>query len=79
VIASTKAQYDYEASAPGELTIKEDEELIVYDREEEWLLVKVKRAERAGYVPANYCDEVRSCLSCSLQMLNALAGRRFCC
>lgn len=50
-----KALYDYEASAPGELSMKEDNVLLVFDREEAWLLVQ-NQAEggKAGYVPENY-------------------------
>ncbi|KAH7105422.1 hypothetical protein BKA62DRAFT_689653 [Auriculariales sp. MPI-PUGE-AT-0066] len=57
VMSTVKAQYDYEAAAPGELSIKEDAELLVYEKEEEWLLVKLKSDAKAGYVPANYCEE----------------------
>lgn len=49
--------YDYEASAPGELTIKEDELLLVFDTDDEWLLVQSDKGGKAGYVPANYVDE----------------------
>lgn len=54
-----KALYDYEATAPGELTISEDELLLVFDTEEDWLLVQSqKEGGLAGYVPANYVEEV---------------------
>jgi hypothetical protein len=55
-----KALYDYEANAPGELSVKEDELLHVFEKEDEWLLVQ-SQAEggRAGFVPANYVEEVR--------------------
>ena len=52
-----KAIYDYDASAPGELTIKEDETLLVFNAEEEWLLVQSqKEGGKAGFVPGNYVE-----------------------
>ncbi|ESK97599.1 cytoskeleton assembly control protein sla1 [Moniliophthora roreri MCA 2997] len=52
-----KALYDYEASAGGELTIKEDEILLAFDTEEEWLLVQsTAKGGKAGFVPANYVE-----------------------
>ncbi|EJD53499.1 hypothetical protein AURDEDRAFT_79945 [Auricularia subglabra TFB-10046 SS5] len=56
-VSTVKALYDYDAAAPGELTIQEDEELLVYEKEDEWILVKKKTQDKVGYVPANYCDE----------------------
>ncbi|OAX41347.1 hypothetical protein K503DRAFT_512190 [Rhizopogon vinicolor AM-OR11-026] len=53
-----RAIYDYDAAAPGELSIKEDEILMVFDREEEWLLVQSKKeGGKAGFVPGNYVEE----------------------
>lgn len=53
-----KALYDYDASAPGELSIKEDEHLLVFDREDDWILVQSqKEGGRAGFVPGNYVEE----------------------
>ena len=55
-----KALYDYEAVAPGELTVTEDESLAVYGTDEDWLLVKSERdGGKVGYVPGNYVEEVR--------------------
>ncbi|KAF8655285.1 hypothetical protein AX16_003184 [Volvariella volvacea WC 439] len=51
-----KALYDYDATAPGELSIKEDEVLLVFDTEEEWILVQAKDGSKAGYVPGNYVE-----------------------
>ncbi|KIK65293.1 hypothetical protein GYMLUDRAFT_93957 [Collybiopsis luxurians FD-317 M1] len=52
-----KALYDYKASAPGELTIAEDEVLLAFEPEDEWLLVQsTKEGGMAGYVPANYLE-----------------------
>lgn len=52
-----KALYDYEANAPGELTVKEDDVLLVFGQEDAWLVVQ-SQAEggKAGYVPENYCE-----------------------
>lgn len=52
-----KALYDYEANAPGELTVKEDEVLLVFGQEDAWLVVQ-SQAEggKAGFVPENYCE-----------------------
>ncbi|KAI6047219.1 hypothetical protein EDC04DRAFT_2949529 [Pisolithus marmoratus] len=56
-----KALYDYDAAAPGELTIKEDEKLLVFDREDDWILVQSQREDgRAGFVPGNYVEEYSS-------------------
>ncbi|CAK5275563.1 unnamed protein product [Mycena citricolor] len=56
--STVKALYDYEANAPGELTMKEDQTLHVFDREEEWLLVQTEEdGGKAGFVPANYVEE----------------------
>lgn len=57
-----RAIYDYDSSAPGELTIKEGEILMVFDREEEWLLVQSKEGGKAGFVPGNYVEEVCICI-----------------
>ncbi|KAJ7047396.1 hypothetical protein C8F04DRAFT_1058665 [Mycena alexandri] len=52
-----KALYDYEATAPGELSITEDQVLLVFDTEEEWLLVQTgDDGGKAGFVPANYVE-----------------------
>ena len=65
-----KAQYDYEATSAGELSIKEDQTLLVFGTEEEgWLLVQAEEGGRAGYVPANYVEEVRLYLSQSTPTL----------
>lgn len=54
-----KALYDYEASAPGELTVHENDILLVFETEEDWLLVQDSQTEgRAGYVPGNYVEVV---------------------
>ena len=51
--------YDYEAVAPGELSVKEDENLLVYDQEEDWLLVSAEKEEgKVGFIPGNYVEEV---------------------
>jgi hypothetical protein len=54
-----KALYDYDAAAPGELTVHENDILLVFETEEDWLLVQDSRTEgRAGYVPGNYVEVV---------------------
>ncbi|KAG1754002.1 uncharacterized protein EDB91DRAFT_1043391, partial [Suillus paluster] len=53
-----RALYDYDSVAPGELSIKEDEILMVFDREEDWMLVQSKNeGGKAGFVPGNYVEE----------------------
>jgi len=55
-----KALYDYDASNPGELTIKEEEILYVHDKEDAWLLVhSQKPGGRVGFIPETYVEEVR--------------------
>ncbi|KAG7449383.1 uncharacterized protein BT62DRAFT_1002954 [Guyanagaster necrorhizus] len=51
-----KAVYDYNAAAPGEISMVEDEILLVFDTEDEWLLVQSKTSDKAGFVPANYVE-----------------------
>jgi len=54
-----KAVYDYDAAAPGELTVREDDVLLVFDNEEDWILVQESQsAGKAGYVPGNYVEVV---------------------
>ncbi|KAJ1311553.1 hypothetical protein OPQ81_010037 [Rhizoctonia solani] len=56
-ITSAKALYDYAANGDGELTIAEDEPLLVFEQEAEWTLVKsTKPGGKAGYVPATYIE-----------------------
>jgi hypothetical protein len=66
-----KAMYDYEASAPGELSVKEDELLFVFDTEEDWLLVQSqKEGGKAGFVPGNYVEVFLITFSLLLASLN---------
>ncbi len=52
-----KAQYDYVATAEGELSVKEDQLLLVFGPEEDgWLLVQDKVDGKVGYVPGNYIE-----------------------
>ncbi|KAF8268783.1 hypothetical protein EI94DRAFT_1726772 [Lactarius quietus] len=54
-----KAQYDYDAAADGELSVKEDQLLLVFGPEEDgWFLVQDKVGGRVGYVPGNYIESV---------------------
>ncbi|TCD70400.1 cytoskeletal protein binding protein [Steccherinum ochraceum] len=55
--AVVKALYDYEAAQPGELTVKEDDELLVFEKDEDWWLVSLGEGGKAGYVPGNYCGD----------------------
>ena len=52
-----KALYDYEANAPGELSVNVNDVLLVFDKEDAWLLVQ-SQAEggKAGFVPENYVE-----------------------
>ncbi|KAH7916094.1 hypothetical protein BJ138DRAFT_996415 [Hygrophoropsis aurantiaca] len=53
-----KAIYDYDSAGPGELTIKEDEVLLVFDHEGDWILVQSQQeGGKAGFVPATYVEE----------------------
>ncbi|KAK7049547.1 cytoskeletal protein binding protein [Paramarasmius palmivorus] len=51
-----KALYDYEATAEGELTVKEDDILLAFETEEDWTLVQSTTKGKAGLVPANYVE-----------------------
>jgi len=54
-----KALYNYEAAAPGELTIGENEILLAFELDEDWLLVQNQQENGgAGYVPGNYVEEI---------------------
>jgi actin cytoskeleton-regulatory complex protein SLA1 len=49
--------YDYEPTAPGELSVQESEILLVYETEQDWLLVQSqKEGGKAGFVPGNYVE-----------------------
>lgn len=55
--SKVKALYDYEAAADGELSIKEDEVLLVFEMEQDWVLVQgEKEGGKAGFVPGNYVE-----------------------
>ncbi|EJD00905.1 uncharacterized protein FOMMEDRAFT_141675 [Fomitiporia mediterranea MF3/22] len=52
-----KAIYDYDATAPGELSIKEDEVLLAFDADDGWLLVQSENeGGKAGFVPESYVE-----------------------
>ncbi|KAF9481963.1 hypothetical protein BDN70DRAFT_829987 [Pholiota conissans] len=54
-----RALYDYDPTAPGELSLHEDDVLYVFDTEDDWLLVQnSKEGGHAGYVPGNYVEVV---------------------
>ncbi|TFK28770.1 hypothetical protein FA15DRAFT_664822 [Coprinopsis marcescibilis] len=52
-----KAVYDYEPTAPGELGIKEDDVLRLFESDGDWILAQSHSTDGAGYVPANYVEE----------------------
>lgn len=55
--STVKALYDYAAADSGELTIQEDESLLAFEQDGDWLLVQSNRSGgMAGYVPANYIE-----------------------
>ncbi|KAG1755728.1 hypothetical protein EDB19DRAFT_1891950 [Suillus lakei] len=64
-----RAIYDYDSAASGELSIKEDEILMVFDREEDWILVQSKEGGKAGFVPGNYVEERSPSLMHSLRYI----------
>ena len=71
-----KALYDYDATAPGELSVKEDDVLLAFDAEDGWLLVQTEKGGgKAGFVPENYVEvdshPFFSCL-CALVILTNL-------
>ncbi|KAJ7688378.1 hypothetical protein B0H17DRAFT_1068392 [Mycena rosella] len=52
-----KALYAYEACGTGELSITADQVLLVFDTEDDWLLVQTDEdGGKAGFVPANYVE-----------------------
>ncbi|KAJ3495894.1 hypothetical protein NLJ89_g10561 [Agrocybe chaxingu] len=53
-----KVIYEYDAAAPGELSVNENDILLVFDTEDDWILVQNKEAGKAGYVPGNYVEVV---------------------
>jgi len=40
-----KGLYDYKANAPGELSVNVNDLLLVFDKEDAWLLVRVRQRE----------------------------------
>jgi hypothetical protein len=63
-----KAQYNYDSAAEGELSLKEDQMLLVFGEEEDgWLLVQEEGGGKVGYVPGNYV-EVSSIVPSHLQL-----------
>ena len=56
-MSRARAIYAYEAANGEELTIGEDDLLLVYEKDDEWLLVKIDGGDQLGYVPANYVQE----------------------
>ena len=56
-LSRARAIYEYTAANGEELTIGEDDLLLVYEKDDEWLLVKIDGQDKLGYVPANYVQE----------------------
>lgn len=57
-ILVAKALYDYAATADGELSITEDEALVVYEKDDDWWLVKSSSpGGKLGLVPGSYVEE----------------------
>ncbi|KAG5646618.1 hypothetical protein DXG03_002922 [Asterophora parasitica] len=55
--SQVKALYDYEAAADGELSVEEDEILLLFETEQDWILVQsAKEGGKAGFVPGNYVE-----------------------
>lgn len=53
-----RAIYAYTATNDEELTIGEDDPLQVFEKDDEWLLVKLQSTgDKLGYVPASYVQE----------------------
>ncbi|EKM80311.1 hypothetical protein AGABI1DRAFT_73392 [Agaricus bisporus var. burnettii JB137-S8] len=72
-----KALYDYEAAAPGEFSINEDDILLAFDLEGDWLLVQSKTGdEGAGYVPGNYVEESTGDESPSIPVITPTSNPR---
>ncbi|KZT62262.1 hypothetical protein CALCODRAFT_490018 [Calocera cornea HHB12733] len=78
-VGIVKALYDYDANAEGELSVKEGDVLIVYDKEDDWILVKGdQRDSKVGFVPGTYVqdhnpDEGTSSESTSVQLASNYA------
>jgi len=57
-ISVAKAVYEYTATAAGELSVAEDEVVHVYEKDDDWWLVKgTSDGGRVGLVPGNYVEE----------------------
>jgi Variant SH3 domain len=71
-----KALYDYEANAAGELSVKEGDVLLVFDKEDAWLLVQ-SQAEggKAGFVPENYVEVRYATYNCTNRNTEQLLRR----
>ncbi|EAU84759.2 hypothetical protein CC1G_00278 [Coprinopsis cinerea okayama7 len=55
-----KVLYDYDAAAPGELSVKEDDILRLFETDGDWILAQSHTADGAGYVPGNYVEDTAS-------------------
>ena len=51
--------------------MNEDEVLLVFGKEEDWLLVQSQKEDgRVGYVPGNYVEEVSTLFACGHHIAN---------
>jgi len=55
--SKVKVLYDYETAADGELSVQEDEILLLFETEQDWILVQSqKEGGKAGFIPGNYIE-----------------------
>jgi hypothetical protein len=55
---TTRALFAYDSTSPEELSMMEDEALLVYSIEDDWLLVRPESSpdSKLGFVPRTYCQ-----------------------
>ncbi|KNZ79832.1 Actin cytoskeleton-regulatory complex protein sla1 [Termitomyces sp. J132] len=69
-ISKVKVLYDYEAAADGELSVEEDEILLVFETEDDWILAQSeKQGGKAGFVPGNYVEPYTEEIAASSQRI----------
>ncbi|RXW25299.1 hypothetical protein EST38_g582 [Candolleomyces aberdarensis] len=51
-----KVLYSYEAVAPGELSVNEEDTLLLFETDGDWILAQSHTGDGAGYVPGNYVE-----------------------
>ena len=75
-LRQVKATYAFEASNSEELSVAEDEELLLFAHEEEWSLIGRLDSTGVGYMPTSYLDVRLSKTARCSQGLMAWAGSR---